>query len=79
MRVFLPVSSLTPSQVSNLQDTVTQEDITELFGDVGPLKRAKLVDVVSALRCETKPERSPDHHIRFPPDVLPRVLLRWCS
>jgi RNA recognition motif-containing protein len=28
--------------VSNLQPTVTQEDIMELFGDVGPLKRAKV-------------------------------------
>ena len=28
--------------VKNLQDSVTQEDITELFSDVGPLKRAKM-------------------------------------
>ncbi len=30
--------------VSNLQDSVTQEDIVELFGDIGALKRAKLVE-----------------------------------
>jgi RNA recognition motif. (a.k.a. RRM, RBD, or RNP domain) len=28
--------------ITNLQTTVTQEDIMELFGDVGPLKRAKV-------------------------------------
>ena len=28
--------------VSNLQPSVSQEDIVELFGDVGPLKRAKV-------------------------------------
>lgn len=28
--------------VSNLLPSVTQEDIMELFGDVGPLKRAKV-------------------------------------
>jgi hypothetical protein len=28
--------------VTNLLPSVTQEDITELFGDVGPLKRAKV-------------------------------------
>ncbi len=33
-------------QVSNLQQSVSQDDITELFGDIGPLKRAKLVDEV---------------------------------
>ena len=27
--------------VTNLQLSVSQEDIAELFGDVGPLKRAK--------------------------------------
>ena len=30
--------------VANLQDTVSQEDIMELFGDIGPLKRAKVVE-----------------------------------
>ena len=30
--------------VSNLQTSVSQDDITELFGDIGPLKRAKLLD-----------------------------------
>lgn len=30
--------------VSNLQDSVTQEDIVELFGDIGALKRARLVE-----------------------------------
>jgi RNA recognition motif-containing protein len=30
--------------VANLQPTVTQEDITELFGDVGALKRARIVE-----------------------------------
>ncbi len=30
--------------VANLQSSVTQEDITELFGDVGALKRAKIVE-----------------------------------
>jgi len=30
-------------QVANLNDSVSQEDISELFGDVGSLKRAKLV------------------------------------
>ena len=30
-------------EVANLQDSVSQEDIMELFGDIGPLKRAKLV------------------------------------
>ena len=29
--------------VANLQSSVTQEDIIELFGDVGALKRAKIV------------------------------------
>ena len=29
--------------VANLQTSVTQEDIIELFGDVGALKRAKIV------------------------------------
>ena len=29
--------------VANLQSSVTQEDILELFGDVGALKRAKIV------------------------------------
>lgn len=43
------LSSVSPLQgakivVSNLQSSVNQEDIIELFGDVGPLKRAKLVD-----------------------------------
>ena len=31
-------------QVSNLEDSVSQEDISELFGDIGALKRAKLVE-----------------------------------
>ncbi len=35
-------------QVSNLQGSVTQEDITELFGDIGPLKRSKLIEQVRA-------------------------------
>lgn len=30
--------------VSNLQPSVTREDIAELFSDVGPLRRAKMVD-----------------------------------
>eukprot|EP00096_Caligus_rogercresseyi_P013831 TRINITY_DN642_c0_g1_i2.p1 TRINITY_DN642_c0_g1~~TRINITY_DN642_c0_g1_i2.p1 ORF type:complete len:368 (+),score=96.49 TRINITY_DN642_c0_g1_i2:103-1206(+) len=30
--------------VGNLHNTVTQEDIVELFGDVGPLKRVKVVN-----------------------------------
>lgn len=30
--------------VSNLQESVTQEDIVELFGDIGALKRARLVE-----------------------------------
>ena len=30
--------------VANLQNTVSQEDITELFGDIGPLKRTKIVE-----------------------------------
>ena len=30
--------------VSNLQDSVTQEDIVELFGDIGALKRARLLE-----------------------------------
>ena len=41
-------SSISPLQgskivVSNLQETVTLEDINELFGDVGPLKRSKMI------------------------------------
>lgn len=31
-------------RVSNLQPSVSQDDIIELFGDVGKLKRARLVD-----------------------------------
>merc|ERR1712242_142000 len=34
--------------VSNLQSTVSQEDILELFGDVGALKRAKVSSPGSA-------------------------------
>ena len=30
------------SQVTNLQSSVTKDDIVELFGDVGALKRAKV-------------------------------------
>merc|ERR1711860_277073 len=39
------VSPLQGSKVviTNLQTSVTQEDILELFGDVGPLRRAKLL------------------------------------
>merc|ERR1712223_836587 len=29
--------------VSNLQESVTQEDLSELFGDVGPLRRVKMM------------------------------------
>ncbi len=39
--------------VSNLQDSVTQEDITELFGDIGSLKRAKLVEPVRIYEIQT--------------------------
>ncbi len=28
--------------VSNLHHTVTEEDVMELFGDLGPLKRARM-------------------------------------
>ena len=43
-----PTSHVSPLQgakivVGNLQSSVTQEDILELFGDVGALKRAKIV------------------------------------
>ena len=34
--------------VSNLQDSVSQEDILELFGDIGALKRAKVSEPGSA-------------------------------
>lgn len=37
--------------ITNLQTSVTQDDIVELFGDVGPLKRAKLVTPGHAEVC----------------------------
>lgn len=45
-RVDAGVSPLSGSKivVSNLQGTVSQEDIMELFGDIGPLKRAKIIE-----------------------------------
>ena len=35
-------------QVTNLQNSVTKDDIVELFGDVGALKRAKVASPGSA-------------------------------
>ena len=34
--------------VSNLQTSVSQEDLSELFGDVGPLRRVKMLGPGSA-------------------------------
>ena len=34
--------------VSNLQASVSQEDLSELFGDVGPLRRVKMLGPGSA-------------------------------
>ena len=46
-RIESGVTGVSPLQgakvvVSNLQNTVSQEDILELFGDIGALKRAKV-------------------------------------
>ena len=40
--------------VTNLQPSVSQEDIAELFGDVGPLKRAKGELPHASLSCDSK-------------------------
>ena len=42
------VSIFQQAVVSNLQTSVSQEDLSELFGDVGPLRRVKMLGPGSA-------------------------------
>jgi THO complex subunit 4 len=58
-----PAQATSRIAVSNLNDTVTEEDIKELFADVGPLVSAKLLldrDGRSAGRAEVVFQRMPD-------------------